>query len=235
MEKPAVRLKYLGRRASEWARTNGKFHLVDCTALLAESIPITTAFELGTGMEEGNSINSKYAVATTAYLGLGTAFARGNFLSRKLFGITKETPRWQTSVHDIAYTAAFNVVVAPAIYLASGERDLRQLVLTSGTITAVLTANRFLAMGAVEWARDLTGLEPCKRKIIPDLLRRRKPKTKKVIAAGLLAALVGSVVGMYRFHEDEPKMQDENLTQVAHVIQADERDQGGLLEQTLFE
>lgn len=225
----------IGKKTLNWIKTNGTYHIVDCTALLAESLPIITAFDLGTGMEEAVSTNGKYATTSATYLGLGTAFARGNFASRRLCKITDQTPEWKITVHDITYTAVFNAIVQPLFYLASGERDLKQLVMTSGVITAVLAANGRFGMGAVEWARDLTGLDQNNKRSYPDLLRRRNSKTKKAIAVGLMAASLSAIVDMYSIHKDTPKTQDSVSTEVACVVQVDGSNQESLLEQTLFE
>jgi hypothetical protein len=197
--------------------------LVDCTALLAESIPVAAITDLSTGMSEDVSLGGKYWASATTYCGLGSVYTRLNFRSRKLFGITDETPEWKTTVHDTAYTAAFNGVVTPIFYFASGERDLKQLVMTSGLITAALTINGRFAMGAAEWARDLTGLEPCGRKSYPDLLRKRKPRTKKLIAAALLATALTGIWGIYSTHED------------GQNVQPNERNQASLLEASVTE
>src|SRR3989344_5121862 len=91
------------------------YHLVDSTALLAESTPIFAAFETGiAGMSDDISINARLIATGLAYAGVGTALAKGRDLWRKAFKVSDTTKERVQMLHDTAYLAAFNLVTAPA-------------------------------------------------------------------------------------------------------------------------
>ena len=62
-----------------------KAHLVDSTALLAESTPVFAAFETGiAGMSDEISLNARLlATGLTYFGGMGYAYAKGRDIYRK--------------------------------------------------------------------------------------------------------------------------------------------------------
>ena len=182
------------------------YHLVDSTALLAESTPIFAAFETGiAGMSDDISINARLIAAGLAYAGVGTALAKGRDLWRKVFKVSDTTKERVQMLHDTAYLAAFNLVTAPAIYYASGSRDLEEITIGTSLGIAFGSANGSPLGYAIDTFRDLTGLKECERPSYPNLLKRQSSKIKKLIATGLVAGTLGVTAGIYGLtHDEEP-------------------------------
>src|SRR5256885_6184315 len=114
-------------RALEKLKKGIQFHLVDATALLAESTPVLAAFETGiAGMSVKVSLNARMLAAGLTYFGgTGYIYAKGRDTSRKLFRISHDTKEKMQHFHDAAYLGAFNLVIAPMLYIASGARNTR--------------------------------------------------------------------------------------------------------------
>ncbi|MFH1591741.1 MAG: L-alanine exporter AlaE [Candidatus Woesearchaeota archaeon] len=209
-----------------------KYHVVDTTALLTSTNPIYSASEVWiAGMSDQVSIDSRLTVAGISYAGMGFAFARGRDLSRRIFKITGETKEKIQVFHDMAFTSAFNLAIAPLIYLSMGA-DLKQAAI-GGLSAAVLSIGMGPIMGySIDVGRDLTGLGNCERRTYPDLVRRRNPKVKKGLAALLVAASIGLIAGIYSLTPDK---QDSQIpkTSVAQVLENSE--QNSLLEQKILE
>jgi hypothetical protein len=176
-----------------------KYHVADSISLLTVTNPIYSAFEVGVaGMSDEVSIKARTAATVLSlFFGMGWAFGKGRNIWRKGFNITDRTKERVQMKHDILYSGAFNFVVAPIIYLASGVNDVKQLAIGTGTSVAFGMFQGPLMGYAVGVGRDLAGLEPCERKTYPDLIRRQNPKVKKGIAAGLAAASIGLMSLIY--------------------------------------
>src|SRR3989344_4326364 len=95
-------------------KDNLTYHLVDSTALLAESTPIFAAFETGlAGMSDEISMNARLFATGLTYLGgMGIAYSKGRDFYRKIFKITDKTRERVQSLNDAAYTGLFNLAVA---------------------------------------------------------------------------------------------------------------------------
>ena len=119
-----------------------EYHLIDSTALLAESTPIFAAFETGiAGMADDVSINARLIAMGLAYGGVGTALAKGRDLWRGKFKVSNITRERVQMLHDTAYLAAFNLFASPAIYYASGSRDLKEIAIGTACSIAFGSAN----------------------------------------------------------------------------------------------
>ena len=101
-----------------------KYHFTDSTSLSALMSPIYAAVDVFiAGMSDEISIKAKVIGTGFGYLGLGYAIMRGNDLSRKVFGITKETKEKVRWIHDTAYLTVANAVTAPLMYFLSGSSE----------------------------------------------------------------------------------------------------------------
>ncbi len=188
----------------EKVKDNFTYHLVDSTALLAESIPIFAAFETGiAGMSNDVSINAKLIVAGLTYAGLGTALAKGRDWWRKTFKVGDTTTEIVQLLHDTAYMASFNLFASPTIYYASGSRDLEEIAIGTACSITLGSVNGGLLGYAIDTFRDLTGLKECERPSYPNFLKKQSPKVKKMIATGLVAGALGLTVGIYGLTQDE--------------------------------
>ncbi len=189
-------------KVGEWL----KYHVVDTTALLASTNPLYSASEVWVaGMSNQVSINSRLMATVISYAGMGLAFARGRDLSRKIFKITSKTKEKTQVIHDMAYTSAFNLAVAPMIYLSMGA-DVKQAVI-GGLSLAALSLGMGPIMGySVDVARDLTGLRECERKTYPNLIKRQKSSVKKGLAALLVGASIVAMAGIYALTPDRNKI-----------------------------
>ena len=100
-------------------------------------------------------------------------------------------------MHDAAYLAAFNLVVAPLIYGASGAKNVKAIAIGTATAMGFGLVNGGLMGYAVDLFRDLTGLKECNRPSYPRLLRKQNPRIKQGLAALLTAAAMAVTVGIY--------------------------------------
>src|SRR3989338_2385030 len=169
-----------------------KYHLVDSTALLTSSTPVYAAMEVGiVGMSDQVSLGSRLSGAVITYGGIGWAFAKGRDLSRRFFSITDKTRERIQTLHDSLYTAVFNGVMTPPLYLAMGA-DTNQAIF-GGLSAAALSIPMGPVLGySVDVARDMTGLRTCER-----------PSVKKGLAALLLAGSIVATAGVYALTPDE--------------------------------
>lgn len=160
-----------------------KFHLVDATALLAESTPVLAAFEIGiAGMSVHVSLNARiFAAALTYFGGTGYIYARGRDLSRKIFRIHDNTKEKIQHFHDSAYLGAFNLVFAPLLYLASGARNFKEISIGTATAVAFGLVNGGPMGYVIDMYRDLMGLKECQRSSYPAFLKTQSPAVKKVL------------------------------------------------------
>jgi len=197
------------------------YHLVDSTALLAESTPIFAAFETGiAGMSDDISINARLIAAGLAYAGVGTALAKGRDLWRKVFKVSDTTKERVQMLHDTAYLAAFNLVAAPTIYYASGSRDLEEITIGTSLGIAFGSANGSPLGYAIDTFRDLTGLKECERPSYPNLLKRQSSKTKKGLVALLVAGAIAATAGIYALNPNKSEAPNyQQPTAIEQVIE----------------
>jgi len=182
-----------------------KYHLVDSTAIIVESTPGLAVFETGiAGMSDEVSISARIFAAGLVYLGIGSAFAKGRDLSRKLFKITDATKDRIQGLHDAAYSGAFTLVSAPLIYVASGARNINEIAIGTAVATGFGLVNGAPVGYAVDLFRDLTGLKDCDRPSYPALLKRQTPRTKKGLAALLTAGAMVLTAGIYSITPNKP-------------------------------
>lgn len=162
-----------------------EFHLVDATALLAESTPVLAAFETGiAGMSVQVSLNARIIAASLTYFGgTGYLYAKGRDLSRKLFKIQDGTKERIQHFHDSAYLGAFNLVIAPLLYVASGARDRKEIAIGTATAIAFGLVNGGPMGYVLDMFRDLTNLKECNRSSYPGLLKTQNPTVKKGLFA----------------------------------------------------
>lgn len=190
---------------------NLKYHVVDSTSMLAESHPVFSAFEVGIAkMSDTTSINARLLATGIAYAGMGYLFGKGRDLSRKFFKITDQTKEKIQHIHDIAYTAAFNLAIAPPMYavsqiLAKEDIDLRKIVIGSATATVFGAVNGSPMGYAVDVFRDLSGIKECNRPSYPNFLKRQSSKIKKGILTGLIAASIGAMGLIYSLTPDSSR------------------------------
>jgi hypothetical protein len=208
------------RRITSKIIDNLKYHLVDSTAMLAESTPAFAAFETRiAGMSDEVSINARMLAAGLTYLGgMGWAYAKGRDLSRKLFKITETSRERIQSLHDAAYLGAFNLVVAPLIYVASGAKDAKEIAIGTASAIGFGLVNGAPMGYAVDMFRDLTGLKDCERPSYPSLLKRQNSKVKKGLAALLVGSAIALTAGIYSAN---PNKQTKDNQQINNVQTSD--------------
>lgn len=196
-------MKYM-KRAREWAKENLKQHVVDTTAILAESTPIFAAYETAlAGMSDEVSINARLIAAGLGYVGFGSLLTRGRDLWRSKFNITDETKEKIQVLHDTLYLGAFNLVGGPLLYYASGSRDPKEIAIGTALAIGVGSVNGAPLGYAVDTFRDLIGLKECNRESYPNIVKKQSSRVKKGIAAGLVAASIGATAGIYGLTSDD--------------------------------
>lgn len=201
-----------------WIKKNSKFYASDTTAMLTESHPVFTAFEVGVaGMSNAMSINARLIATAVAFGGIGYVYGKGRDFSRKVFKITDETKERKQHFHDIAYTAAFNLVISPPMYIASqllaGEDlDFKKIAIGTASATAFGAVNGSPMGYSVDAFRDLTGIKECNRKSYPKFIKKQSPGIKKTIATGLVAASIGAMSLIYSANPNKIEEPQENTT-----------------------
>ncbi len=176
-------------------------HIVDTTALLTASNPIYSTFETCVaGMSDGVSMNARLIASGISYLGMGFIFVKGRDVSRKAFKINDKTKETIQQTHDIIYTVGMNLIFAPPIYFASGEIDIKKIVIGTGTAMAFSAVTGGPMGYAVDAFRDLTGIKESER--VPKLIRKQKPLIKKGLAALLVGTSIAAMAGIYSLTSD---------------------------------
>ncbi len=211
------------RKTVDWL----KYHVVDTTSLLTISNPLYSLFETTiSGMSDEVSINARVFVAKISYLGIGSLYARGRDLSRRIFKITKESSEKTQQIHDSLYSALFNTMFAPPVYMYSGAD--RKEVLIGGCVAALfgLVSGPLMGWG-IDVGRDLTGLGKCERKTYPSFIKKRGKMIKKGLATASITASIGLMGLIYNLTPDEQIIPESQIEQV-EVGKLEER----LLEQS---
>lgn len=174
-----------------------KYHLVDSTALLAESTPVFAAFEVGiAGMSDATSMNARMLAAGIAYAGVGYLFGKGRDLSRKLLKITDQTKERIQQICDIGYTVSFNIAVSPPMYaisqtLAGEDIDFGKIAIGTAAAVAFGAINGVPLGYTVDVFRDLSGIKECNRPSYPKFFKGQGKRIKRGILAGLIGASIG--------------------------------------------
>ncbi len=191
------------RKLKEW----GKYHIVDTTALLVSTNPFYSILEkIAYGMTDETSINARLNVAWMSYAGIALLYVKGRDLSREIFHITDKTREKIQKIHDALYTSAFNGLTCPILYLISGAQNWKEIAL--GTLGGMVMALPMGVIGgySIDTSRDLTGLRESQR--VPKFLKKRSPRLKKAIAAGLVASSLGLMGLIYNLTPNkEPVIQ----------------------------
>ncbi len=196
-----------------------KYHVADTTAILIAAHPAFTAIEVGiAGMSDEVSISTRLVATAVNYGGLGFVYSWGRRKWRERFRITQESSEVLQAANDFVYSALFSLPVSPMFYLAGGERDPENILIGTA-VGAIYSGVIGLAAGPlIDSFRDLVGLEECNRRFYPISLRGRLPKTKKILATGLVAATLSAMALMYRATDDEPIAPTHEVSSDLEVI-----------------
>jgi len=195
-----------------------KYHFVDSTAVMTITNPVMAALETSplVGMTNDVSMNARMLGTTLTYLGLGSLYAKGRDLSKRIFHITPETTEKTKQVHDALYAVGYLLALNPPFYYASGSRDIKEIAM--GTIAS---ASAGLILGGpagylIDSFRDLTGLKESER--VPELVKRQNSKIKKGIATALVVVSIGVTGLIYSFNRDNSnKYNNQTVQQTSSV------------------
>lgn len=170
--------------------------LVDGTAINAELTPLYAAFETSiAGMSYETSRNARLVGAAMGYAGIGFVYGKMRDAWRNRFGIDDKTKESVQKIHDAACTAIFSAVISPPLYLAAGSRDWKEIALGTACSAGVSLINGIPLGYTVDLFRDLTCFKKSER--IPELLRNQNSKTKKGLAALLVAGSLALTSAIY--------------------------------------
>lgn len=178
-------------------------HLTDTVGLMVVSTPSGAFLEnVLAGMEDGDSLRSRFIVGGAYLVGLGRAIAWGRKRSRRFFNITEETKEKYQHIHDMAYIGAVTLMANPLIYLLAGARDPE--VIRNSTLLAagVATGVGGLMGYSVDLFGDLTNYKPSQR--VPERLRNANTNLKKALAVGLVAGSIGLSGLIYQLTPPKP-------------------------------
>ncbi|MDD5192498.1 MAG: hypothetical protein PHH54_06465 [Candidatus Nanoarchaeia archaeon] len=198
-------LKNIYNKTREFSKNKLKEHLIESTAMLAESTPLYSIYEKVTGMSHELSINARLLSAGLTYFGLGYIFEKGRESSRKFFNITEKTSEWIQWPHDAVYTGLFSAALAPFVYFLCGSRSTKEIGIGTGCAFALGLVNGYPIGYAIDAFKDLTGLGNCERKTYPNFIKKQPSKIKKAIAVGLVAGSLAVTGGIYSLIPDKEK------------------------------
>jgi len=191
-------------KAVKRAKENLLYHLVASTAMLAESTPLFVAFETQVaGMTNEVSLNTRLSIVSLTYLGLGYVYGLGRRYLRRAFGITEESRETKQTLHDTIYTATFNALISPPLYLIAGETDLEKIVIGTLCATGFGSINGSPLGYAVDSLEDLTSLKECNRPSYPAFLKKMNSKVKYGLAILLVTGSIGITSWVYSINPNK--------------------------------
>jgi hypothetical protein len=177
-------------------------NFVDASGAIIQSTPIYGLVETLAGMPNEVSRDTRLLAAATFYAGMGFVWSKGRNLSQRL-SIGKGALDKTIRRHDALYSAVFNLALCPALYLAAGATDWKDITLATIGSTTIGLVNGAPQGYAVDATRDLIGIQTCERTTYPDRIRKLGPKSKKTILAGAVAASIGLMGLIYALTPDE--------------------------------
>ncbi|MBI4152106.1 hypothetical protein HY495_00210 [Candidatus Woesearchaeota archaeon] len=188
--------------------SGAKQYVSDSTAVSAATTPVYALLETGIArMPHDLSLDARLWAVGLGYCGLGALIGLGRDYSQKKFGITEQTREAIRNFHDMAYSGAFVLATNPFFYLALGCRDPKEIIVGSVVGAAVGAAIGTPLGYALDWFRDLIGVEPSER--MPKWMKQTGSKMKKAIAVGLVTASVGLTAMVYHFVPDKQDVSDQ--------------------------
>ncbi len=180
-----------------------KYHLTDTVSLNSFANPILGALEVTAyGLSDEVSLNTRILATGLSFLGMGGAFSKGRDFSKKLLKITDQTKERYHAIHDTIYPAAFNLLVAPPIYYASGARGDEIVPATLGAIAFGMVSGGAIGY-VIDAFRDLTSLKECERASYPDSIREKSPGFKKTLATAYVLGSLAVMGGIYSLSPDK--------------------------------
>jgi hypothetical protein len=186
-------------------------YLIGSTAIATVTLPIYAGLEtFGAHMTIEDSVSARKAGVFLTYAGLGWVYNNGMKISRKLFGVKKETKERIKHNHDTAYAIGFNLTTSPLFYYILGQRDWS--VITYGTLlgTVVGLFGGGLVGYSIDGFRDLIGVESSER--VPKIIREANPTLKKGLAAALVASSIVLTDGVYKLNRAWDNYKQRDLT-----------------------
>jgi len=182
------------KKAMQWT----KQHLVDATGLAVVFNPVFAVLETFVSrMPDATSLNARILGTIFAYAGFAAAYSRGMDFSRKHFKVTEKGKK----IHDTLYGMSFNLMFGPAFYFAAGARDLKEI--AAGTAAGILFG--LISGGPVGYSidayRDFTGIKESVR--LPNIVKNLSKNYKRLLAATIFAASLGSPLAVYKLTPDK--------------------------------
>jgi hypothetical protein len=170
-----------------------KRHLVDCTAISIVSNPIFSGLETIAGMSVETSIQARIMGTALTYLGMGSIYAKGMDLSRKLFNVTEKSHLNLKKVHDMAYSGAYCFAFSPLFYYVAGSRDFGEIAISTTIGAAMSLVTGGFVGYSIDAYRDFSGIEESQR--VPLFIKKQSKGMKKsIFAIGLAASLTASSI-----------------------------------------
>ncbi|MDP3882211.1 MAG: hypothetical protein Q8Q31_05030 [Nanoarchaeota archaeon] len=199
-------------------------HFVDSTALLAIPVPLYAAYEtLLLGMKDIVSFTSKATIIGLTYAGLGFLVSEGRDLSKRLFGLTQESPERLQKKHDFFYFATINIPLSIGLYIYSGETDWKKIALGTG-LSSILGAVMGPVNGyIVDSARDVVHLEECKRTAYVKYFKHINPFLKTSLAPLTVAASIALTAGIYHLSSDKSISEHYKKQSLEQKIEIEQR------------
>lgn len=169
-------------------------HVVDSTAMVTIANPIYAFLEVLSGMTTGVSLNSRAISTAATYAGLGSLTKIRDFSKRKI-GITADSSELAKGLHDVVFTATAVVGLKPLIYMASGETDLKKIIIATAATTMAGAVMAYPGGRLIDCYREIMGVEETNR--LPKIVEDQSPRVQKGLAGLLTAGSVAAVGAVY--------------------------------------
>ncbi len=171
-----------------------KEHAVDSAANILVNTPTYAALEfLLLSWDRNKSLNARALSIGLAVAGMGYINAKGRDIYRKLLNITDVSKERMQRVQDKLYQFGFGMMLNPLFYYASGQRNVKELVV--GSLTNALVS---LYIGdklgiVIDCARDITNIQKSHR--TPEFIKKNKYAVAigSVVASAALTYLIYNV------------------------------------------
>lgn len=169
-----------------------KKHLIDTTAMSVVATPFFAAIENGwNGMSDLESIKSRGLATIMGFLGGAWVYNFGRDSVKSGIELNGGGREGTRVISDILYSGAFNAVLGFGTYMVTTDNSARELIWPSLWAGVIGAAVGPLCGYAVDFSRDLMGIEECKRKSYPPKIKNLEAEDKRNVFLGACAGLAG--------------------------------------------
>jgi len=185
-------------RAVNWVKSKGKLHVLDSTAWVIVSLPVTALYETQiAGIPDEISLNARIIGTIDTYVGLGKLIVYGRRKWRKKLNITDETYEGKQLFQDGLYNVALHAAGNPILYYVLGCRDFKEIAVATGCACVLALASGAGSGFTSDNFRDWMGYESSKR--VPEFINGQSRRIKKNLVGLVIGTSVAMTAAIYTF------------------------------------